>query len=812
MNIRRAEPPPDHHAWAAPPPDAASDADAACAHAVHHLHLLTQDPVDLDALFANAARCRDRAVEARAAGHREATSALFITGARLVHHACSASVALGQTYGHRIRELIIALTTLGGVRELPADDAAHWRARLAEVAAALFVPLSHYPFAAREQVDALLAIGYAARAVAQHAPHDPAAAIQPLALAGNYPGSPTRVAARLAHLELVGQQPAAAHARLTAVLAAPPDLTAIDDVLLALVLGLATARAAQDAVRHAAWLARIAALIGDDRAAMRSFEGRLSALQPRIHQLSRALQPLPIGILHHPDDVLAIAEATKARCLLDDLAGHAAPASTPAPRPAAAAPGISLAPSPLRDAPGIDPAAAATAARHHAVERQRATLSYWSLDPTAGAFAGDPAIGGSMRAVLDDHAAGIAATDATRAAERGGYTGAATPATADQLRAALADDELLIELLIPRHPLAPNRACWTLVVHRGGSHAEACALLDAPASQRITTAGLVERGPLSEVAAAARAAILEGDDATARRHLGWLFEQLLQPVIDAGFAPEAYRRWILVAHGPLHLVPLHALVDADGRHLIERVAVVIAPSASVWCELARRDATATRPDAHVRRVLAVGDPAFGGRAGQLPHTRAEVDALAGLLPWCPAPTVLAGAAATRAAVTAALPAADVVHIATHGALDPRDPRDGHALLLADGDLRAADVRALALPDLALVVLDACNAVVCRYGAGDEPLGLLAAFLAAGARNVIGGLWELRDADALAHALRLYAALADGDPAAAVRTAARAALAAGVPLHAWAGIALAGAGRPLAVTAGAAASPPTPRTP
>src|SRR3954452_17754522 len=100
-------------------------------------------------------------------------------------------------------------------------------------------------------------------------------------------------------------------------------------------------------------------------------------------------------------------------------------------------------------------------------------------------------------------------------------------------------------------------------------------------------------------------------------------------------------------------------------------------------------------------------------------------------------------------VTKELGRAAIIHFATHGEFDLRDPLNGHGIWLTpasedSGLLDALTVRQMNLSQARLVVLNICDGAVCRYRPGDEPLGLFAALIMAGAENLLGGLWELPD--------------------------------------------------------------------
>src|SRR6185295_8936472 len=79
-------------------------------------------------------------------------------------------------------------------------------------------------------------------------------------------------------------------------------------------------------------------------------------------------------------------------------------------------------------------------------------------------------------------------------------------------------------------------------------------------------------------------------------------------------------------------------------------------------------------------------------------------------------------------------------------------------------------------------------------AGEGPLTLARSFLQAGARAVVGNLWEVRDDEAEALMGAFYRQLAQGRTVAAALAAARRERArAGAPLAAWAGTVVIGDG-------------------
>lgn len=148
--------------------------------------------------------------------------------------------------------------------------------------------------------------------------------------------------------------------------------------------------------------------------------------------------------------------------------------------------------------------------------------------------------------------------------------------------------------------------------------------------------------------------------------------------------------------------------------------------------------------------------------------------------------------------TADLRAYGVVHIATHGLVDARQPElSGLALSSVDGDGRARDgslklddVYRLGL-DADLVVPSACDSARRQTLSGEGVVGLTRACLHAGARRVLSTTWAVNDRATGEFLARFYRAHLQERPVAARATAQREAVRLSVPAVDWAGFALHG---------------------
>ncbi len=215
------------------------------------------------------------------------------------------------------------------------------------------------------------------------------------------------------------------------------------------------------------------------------------------------------------------------------------------------------------------------------------------------------------------------------------------------------------------------------------------------------------------------------------------------------------RRVLLVPHGVLGLVPFGALADG-GPPIGQTLDLALAPSARAAL---RGLARAPRP---ARRVLAFGETT------RLERTAHEARFVAGLFEGGRA---FVGPEATVAALRAHAGEADVLHLACHAVFRQDNPRFS-MLHLADGALSADEAETLTL-SAGTVVLSACETGMAELGRGDEMVGLVRAFLVAGAARVLATQWPVDDAVTESFMAAFYRAMAGGEGAAAALRLARA---------------------------------------
>ncbi len=222
--------------------------------------------------------------------------------------------------------------------------------------------------------------------------------------------------------------------------------------------------------------------------------------------------------------------------------------------------------------------------------------------------------------------------------------------------------------------------------------------------------------------------------------LGQLYELLLAPLAEA---LRPCQELIVVPHGPLHYLPFHALHDGT-RFMIEAYEVSYLPSASFlrYCQ-----ETSIADEG----LLAVGH----SQGGRLSHTTQEALSVAALLRG----QALLEDRATLAALQERAPECRVLHLATHGDFRPDNPLFS-GLAMADGWLTTLDIFNLRL-QASMVTLSACQTGRSVVGGGDELLGLMRAFLYAGAASLVLSLWAVEDRSTAELMEAFYQKLADG---------------------------------------------------
>jgi CHAT domain-containing protein len=222
-------------------------------------------------------------------------------------------------------------------------------------------------------------------------------------------------------------------------------------------------------------------------------------------------------------------------------------------------------------------------------------------------------------------------------------------------------------------------------------------------------------------------------------HERFMHQQVLPRLRDTLISVSseaAADRLVVIPHGPLHHVPFSALVRDSS--------LSYAPSATVLSRRKAAELPANAPG------LAVG---YNGRRDNrlLRYTEAEVRAVARLIggdAWT-------GPEAKKERLRQAAASQRRLHISCHGWFNEADPLSSYLETGRDEWLTAREVLEEWRLSAQLVTLSACQTGVSHLLRGDEPMGLIRAFLHVGARAVLVSQWPVEDLPAYLLMTRFY---------------------------------------------------------
>ncbi len=203
-------------------------------------------------------------------------------------------------------------------------------------------------------------------------------------------------------------------------------------------------------------------------------------------------------------------------------------------------------------------------------------------------------------------------------------------------------------------------------------------------------------------------------------------------------------RWVLSPDGPLWEFPFQALIDGQGKHVLETRSIGYTPSLTALWAIRQRHA---HEGGAPLRLLAMGDPS--GPVGPLPEAGEEVRAITRLYP-AGQTMVLTGPEARQDLFRRYAPRAAVIHIATHADLNPANPM--YSMLHLSPGKDAADPGPLAAGEILriplradLAVLSACETGRGKSKPGEQLQGMGWALTGAGAAASVISQWKVDSA-------------------------------------------------------------------
>lgn len=226
-----------------------------------------------------------------------------------------------------------------------------------------------------------------------------------------------------------------------------------------------------------------------------------------------------------------------------------------------------------------------------------------------------------------------------------------------------------------------------------------------------------------------------------------LHQLLIEPIADL-LPTNPEEKIIFVPHEALFIVPFAALQDKQGKYLIEKHTILIAPSIQTL-ELTHQQ---SKNQTNSGEVLIVGNPTMPYvasepgetpyRLSNLPGAETEANAIAQLFNT----KAIIGSAATKDTLLPRMEKARIIHFATHGLFDDKRGLDS-AIALAptpnhNGLFTAEQILDLKLK-ADLVVLSACDTGRGKI-TGDGVIGLSRSLITAGSSSVLVSLWQVPD--------------------------------------------------------------------
>ncbi|KEI69117.1 hypothetical protein A19Y_4470 [Planktothrix agardhii NIVA-CYA 126/8] len=232
------------------------------------------------------------------------------------------------------------------------------------------------------------------------------------------------------------------------------------------------------------------------------------------------------------------------------------------------------------------------------------------------------------------------------------------------------------------------------------------------------------------------------------RELKELHQLLIKPIEDL-LPTNPDEPVIFVPTDALFYLPFAALVDEEGKFLIEKHTIVMSPAITVLetTHKQRQNLSSSAQD-----IVIVGNPQMPKLAtspgeepqplASLRYAEKEAIEIAKMFNT----SALIGANATESTVVERLKTARIIHFATHGIVDNIQPLNSSVALTPggseDGLLTADEIFDLKL-NAELVVLSACDTGLGQL-TGDGMIGLSRSFLNAGVPSLVMSLWAIDD--------------------------------------------------------------------
>ncbi len=246
-----------------------------------------------------------------------------------------------------------------------------------------------------------------------------------------------------------------------------------------------------------------------------------------------------------------------------------------------------------------------------------------------------------------------------------------------------------------------------------------------------------------------------------------LYTIVLQPVLES----RNPARLVFVPDGGFHSIPVEVLPTTTPnatasygsvRYLIEDMAVRYASSLS---ELGRSESGNLRSDGPLFYGVGISRSATHPTLTPIPFAETEINRIGDRLAQTGDVRIRTGSRATEQTVLREAGASRILHIASHSAVNLRDPLFSVIYLESDSDSTDGSLYAYELfgTDLRneLIVLSSCESGAGRNLSGSGLIGLGRALRYAGAKSLMLNAWEVQDQTAAEIAEWFYTRLEEG---------------------------------------------------
>jgi len=194
------------------------------------------------------------------------------------------------------------------------------------------------------------------------------------------------------------------------------------------------------------------------------------------------------------------------------------------------------------------------------------------------------------------------------------------------------------------------------------------------------------------------------------------------------------KRLIFVPHLSLNYLPFQALINGEGKSLIENYEILYLPSGNVLKYCKEKNTFSKNQLV----AFGLGDMAIAGHS-PLPYSIKEIN---NINKFYESDKIYFEQEMTLDKFYEEAGNGDLIHFATHSKLEPDAPLLSK-LIFADKHLLVFEVFHLKLP-ASLVTLSACSTGMGKLVEGDELIGLSRAFIYAGTPSVCVSLWNVSD--------------------------------------------------------------------